>query len=266
MTESSRPDVASGQRPAASGDPRIDSLLNEGLDHYFAGRFEHAIHLWTRVLFLERHHGSAHAYIERARGALAERQRRADESLQTVGRLLEEGRAREARTVLTEAVASVGEDERSAALRLRLERLERVTGGGARIHAVPVSTPAWWKTAWHWANYRVRARAAVAVAVVLALAIAATSEGVRARLGWGAPAGAPVATATTVGVPVLSVGEVALARAQALYSRGRLAEALGALDRVGPEQTERSEADRLRVEIQRVLLASADDQARQGAR
>ncbi len=266
MTESSRPDAVTGTRAAASGDPRIESLLNEGLDHYFAGRFEYAIHLWTRVLFLDRHHGSARAYIERARGALAERQRRAEESLQTVARLLDDGRAGEARVALTGAVEAIGEDERTAALRLRLERLERVAAGGVRIHAVPAPHQPWWQPAWQWANYRVRTRVVAGAALLLALAIAATSQGVRARLGWGAPAGAPLTSVAPVTVPVLSVGEVALARAQALYTRGRLAEALGALDRVGPEQTVRSEADRLRVEIQRVLLASADDRARQGAR
>ena len=37
--------------------------------------YEQAIHVWTRVLFLDRGHARARAYIERARSALAERQR-----------------------------------------------------------------------------------------------------------------------------------------------------------------------------------------------
>ena len=57
------------------GDARIEQLLVAGLDHYFAGDFESAINLWTRVLFLDRHHDRARAYIERARSAQAERQR-----------------------------------------------------------------------------------------------------------------------------------------------------------------------------------------------
>ena len=54
---------------------RIEELLLAGLDHYFSGQHELAISVWTRVLFLDRSHARARAYIERARGAIAERQR-----------------------------------------------------------------------------------------------------------------------------------------------------------------------------------------------
>ena len=37
-------------------DARIEELLLVGLDHYFAGRHELAINIWTRVLFLDRSH------------------------------------------------------------------------------------------------------------------------------------------------------------------------------------------------------------------
>jgi hypothetical protein len=58
-------------------------------------------------------------------------------------------------------------------------------------------------------------------------------------------------------MPVLSSSEAALIRARTLYARGRLAQALQALDRVDDRSTVRAEADALRVEIQRLLLASA---------
>ncbi len=56
----------------------IEQLLLAGLDQYFSGQYEQAIHVWTRVFFLDRGHARARAYIERARGALAERQREAE--------------------------------------------------------------------------------------------------------------------------------------------------------------------------------------------
>ncbi len=56
----------------------IEQLLLAGLDQYFSGHYEQAIHVWTRVFFLDRGHARARAYIERARGALAERQREAE--------------------------------------------------------------------------------------------------------------------------------------------------------------------------------------------
>ena len=56
---------------------------------------------------------------------------------------------------------------------------------------------------------------------------------------------------------VLSNAEVAMVRARALYARGRLAEALQALDRVSSTAQNRVDADALRREIQRLLLATA---------
>ena len=41
----------------------IESLLVAGLDRYFAGDYDGAIHAWTRVLFLDRRHARARAYI-----------------------------------------------------------------------------------------------------------------------------------------------------------------------------------------------------------
>jgi hypothetical protein len=55
---------------------------------------------------------------------------------------------------------------------------------------------------------------------------------------------------------VPSSSEAALIRARTLYARGRLAEALGALDRVGAESPQWPVADQLRVEIQQILLAN----------
>lgn len=64
--------------PSSSRDQRIEQLLLAGLDRYFAGELEHAIQVWSRVFFLDRGHARARAYIERARGAIAERQREAE--------------------------------------------------------------------------------------------------------------------------------------------------------------------------------------------
>src|ERR1044071_4666781 len=65
----------------AEREARIEALLLSGLDHYFSGQYEQAIDVWTRVAFFERRHGRARAYIERARSALAARQRESEELL-----------------------------------------------------------------------------------------------------------------------------------------------------------------------------------------
>jgi hypothetical protein len=64
--------------PSSSRDQRIEQLLLAGLDRYFAGELERAIQVWSRVFFLDRGHPRARAYIDRARGAIAERQREAE--------------------------------------------------------------------------------------------------------------------------------------------------------------------------------------------
>src|SRR5439155_1608849 len=69
--------------PDADRDAKIEQLLLAGLDHYFAGQYDQAINVWTRALFLDRSHARARAYLERARSALAERQRQSEELLQT---------------------------------------------------------------------------------------------------------------------------------------------------------------------------------------
>jgi tetratricopeptide (TPR) repeat protein len=265
MTDAPRHAEQTTDRPS-SADSRVENLLTEGLEHYFEGRFEDAIHLWTRVLFLDRHHASARAYIERARGGIAERQRRADESLQAIAALLDAGHAIEARHRLTQVIAVTGDDERTAALRLRLERLERVSGGAQRIHAVPVPEREWWRAGLAVANHPVRLKHVGIAAAVVCLTVLISSPAVRTWMGFAPVTPVPVVGPAPVAVTVLSGGEVALIRARALYARGRLADALAALDRVGPEQNARADADSLRVEIQRVLLAAADDPARRGAR
>ena len=51
----------------AEREARIEELLVSGLDEYFAGRMDHAVNIWTRVLFLDRANDRARAYIDRAR-------------------------------------------------------------------------------------------------------------------------------------------------------------------------------------------------------
>ena len=128
MAEPRRLDSSSSP-DAAGRDGEIDALLVDGLDRYFNGRYDDAIHIWTRVLFLDRSHARARAYIDRARTAVAERQRRSDELLATTGQLLDRGETEGARLLLAEAVAASGDDEHAAALRSRLERLERAAAG-----------------------------------------------------------------------------------------------------------------------------------------
>src|SRR5258707_12804184 len=82
MSDPSRTESSRGRDAAASGadrDAKIEQLLLLGLDHYFAAQYDQAINVWTRVLFLDRSHPRARAYVERARRAPAHRQPQSEE-------------------------------------------------------------------------------------------------------------------------------------------------------------------------------------------
>ncbi len=241
---------------------RAEALLVEGLDQYFAGRYEEAIHIWTRVLFLDRSHARARAYIDRARTALAERQRRADELLQASRDLLEQGRTSEARHKLTEAVAETGEDDRASALRARLERLER-TRASARPDPAGRASVAEAVSGWTWPR-RSTGLALVVTAAALALVLlaAAANSAVRQWLDGDVAGEALVTADSPAPLPVLSSSEAALVRARTLYKRERYAEALKALDRVNADSPVHLQADQLRVAIQQLLLAGQLERTR----
>jgi tetratricopeptide (TPR) repeat protein len=244
----------------ADRDTRAEALLVEGLDRYLAGRFEDAIHIWTRVLFLDRSHARARAYIDRARTAIAERQRASDELLQATSEMLTRGDAAEARRLLDEMLDAGADDERAAELRMRIERLERASLS-ARAGSATVSA----QTAAPAVERPSRARRWTLVAglsaglVIVAFWLVPSTNDVpgleRERVPLSAASG-------DTSLPVLSASDVALVRARTLYSRGRLAEALQALDRVA-ELANVPAANQLRVEIQQALLASGTSARRQ---
>src|SRR3954462_5720153 len=110
--------------PALDRDAKIEQLLLLGLDHYFAARYELAINVWTRALFLDRSHPRARAYIERARSAVAERQRQSEELLLSGVAAFHRGDGDEARRLLKAAIDGGAAAEEALALLERLDRLE----------------------------------------------------------------------------------------------------------------------------------------------
>jgi tetratricopeptide (TPR) repeat protein len=265
-------------------DTKIEQLLLVGLDHYFAGRYELAINVWTRALFLDRSHARARAYIDRARSALAERQRESEELLQNGVAAFQRGEGDEARRLLQAAIDGGAPSEEALAVLDRLNRLE-VTAPPA---ASPRSerTPHERRTRTSAAESRSVAGISVAAVAVLAVSMAVLS-GVGAwknLVDWRsfaplasvaaraepAPATAPVAREAALPLP--RRGEMALLRARALVAGGHLRDALSLLDAVRPTDPQQPDVDRLRSDIQRQLLAlspvpSGDAPAREtGAR
>jgi hypothetical protein len=250
---------ASPEAPDRDRDARVEELLLSGLDHYFSGQHDLAVNVWTRVLFLDRGHARARAYIERARSAIAERQREGEELWHTGVAAFQRGDQPAARALLKSAVERGAGGEEAMALLQRLDRLDR--------SAPQIET----------------ARGPVRTGRELAIP-PAENDG-RSRLLWivaGVVAGVGLAALTLVSVgdrgarwlgltrdarlepplraeeplPVPAASELSIARARALRARGHLREALSALDPVRYGDRFRYEADELRGVIQQELLAA----------
>src|SRR5687767_2297876 len=128
MTDPLRSDRLRGgaDDPELDRDARIEELLLAGLDHYFSEQHELAINVWTRVLF-----------IERARSAVAERQRKGDELLHTGSAAFDRGDAEGARRLVASAVEHGASSDEALALLARIERLELAAPQSARVPRQP---------------------------------------------------------------------------------------------------------------------------------
>ena len=264
MTDQTRPDrLRAGDPHERDRDGRVEELLLVGLDHYFAGRFDLAINVWTRVLVLDRGHARARAYIERARGAIAERQREGDELVHSGSEAFDRGDMDGARQLLSSALEHGVASDEALALLNRLERLagvasqpEPIAGHpvrrllGARLPRAPRQSNGGSPLMW----IATGVAAGLLVATVAAVLLWIRGD---AWLAWTPP---PAATPTSVAaepVPVPSASEVWMARGRDLYAKGRLHDALGALEAIRPGDPLRAQADSCRAAIQRQLLAAA---------
>jgi tetratricopeptide (TPR) repeat protein len=250
---------------SADDDARIEQLLVTGLDHYFAGEFEAAINLWTRVLFLDRNHDRARAYIDRARSAQAERQRISEALVHQGLEAFDKGEVARARELLSDALDQGASHDVALGVLGRIDRLQ--VGQGTPATAAPAErrrrsnrplTPdaaepdhrgtlaLWWATA---------------AAMVFVAAIAFVLVAPNGLSDWfpaQATTDAPATTAPAPGpLPIPPPTEAFVNQARTMFASGKLRDALRALDRVPVGDTLRPDADRLRAAIQRELLAVA---------
>jgi len=244
-------------------DARVEHLLLQGLDHYFAGAYETAIHVWTRVLFLDRGHDRARAYIERARSAQAERQRESEELFHRGVAAFDRGETTDARTLLSAAASQGASPEVALSYLDRLDRLETPPRSAVPVDRMPGLPPPEDRPAPPAPSRPARWRLyAVAVTGVLAVAVAAWAAvvlfelaDIRAALQRSPAAPSPVAAEDPLPVP--READIALARARARFEAGHVLEALRLLDTIRSFDPARADADRLRAEIQQVLGLTA---------
>jgi tetratricopeptide (TPR) repeat protein len=244
---------------AAERDAKIESLLLAGLDHYFAGDYAQAIDVWTRALFLDRTHPRARAYIERARSAMAEQQRESDELLHNGIAAFERGEIEAARQLLNAAVQRGGAHDVALAFLTRIDRINAAAPAAPAEAATPARPP--FPAA---APSQPRGRPGWGV---LAFSIIALGIAGAVAISWDqwrtlVPAfrnglEPETAPARTVQEPLIvpRSGETAIERARALAASGKLYDALRAIDLVRSTDALRGEADKLKAQIQRELLA-----------
>lgn len=254
---------ANDLEPGGDRDAKIEQLLLVGLDHYFAARHDQAINVWTRVLFIDRGHARARAYIERARSALAERQRVSEELLQRGVDAFGRGEGDEARRLLQAAIESGAPAEDALAVLERLTRLEAASTPALAPRTEPSGRKA--------ADAPARGRRTVRAAMLAAgLLLAAAAIGALAaspdHAEWRSWFPLAVDDAPAVDAPVVHDvqlqlprrGEISLQRARSFASTGHLRDALLALDAIRPTDPQKVDADRLRADIQHQLLALTD--------
>jgi hypothetical protein len=263
MSDPARTDGNNGLDPRAvgDGDARVEQLLLGGLDHYFAGRYEQAVHVWTRVLFLDRGHARARAYIERARSALAERQRHCDELLHRGTAAFEDGQVVTARRLLTAAVEQGAPSEVALAY---LGRLDRLSGASLPADATPESPPAQAVAGPESPTSAPRRAWAVFAWLVVTGALAVGAVWFVGAVGelahWGMPATAAETAIKSPDdpLPTVRASEVALTRARTLFETGHAGDAVRLLGTIPLADPHRAEADRVLADIQRALLRAVD--------
>jgi tetratricopeptide (TPR) repeat protein len=266
MSDPLRTDVprAHDAELTSARDAKIEQLLLVGLDHYFAADYELAINVWTRALFIDRNHPRARAYIERARSALAERQRESEELLQKGVAAFRRGEGGEARRLLQAAIDGGAPSEEALALLDRMDRFENTPQPAAiaRVDRRHEAAPAETRRSRSTAVLFVFLLLGAAIVALATFAVAGDKSEWRSIVALVESAGgaepvslpaAPVIRETPLPLP--RRGEAILGRARALAASGHLRDALALAESIRATDPQKADADRLRADIQRQLLA-----------
>ncbi len=256
-------DPTSGDSPLAlpltdaEREARIEELLVSGLDEYFAGRMDHAVNIWTRVLFLDRANDRARAYIDRARRAQAERQRESEGLMHQGLQAFDDGDVEGARRLLTAAVERGAPHEQALPVLHRIGLLD-VTASSAQS---PAPRGRWRRTDRPSAG-AVSSRLgpwllAAGIAALGGIAVVVSEDRTPSALATSA------IDVGTAALPVPAASEAHLSRARQLFEAGKLPDALRVLERIDEGDAAYAEAQALRGRVQRELLTAAGPGSRE---
>lgn len=237
-------------RGAVIGSHKAKGLLEDGRRLLERGDPREAALVFGRLLLLEPEHAEAHSLMAAARAAVAESERRAQESLASAEAALASGEREAARQMLEEAVAAGADRDRVHSLTDRLDprggRLD--TAPEPESAEPPARLEAPGRSGWSRAAFIGLCAAAF---TVMGVGVASTWTGLLARLIQApSPRSAPLASADSTGT---GAGDRTVTRARRLLESGEAAAALSALDSVPPQDPAYPFARQLRAHAQRAL-------------
>lgn len=260
MTDSARSEpLGPPHEPGTEHDAKTEDLLLTGLDHYFAADYHQAINVWTRVLFLDRGHARARAYIERARSALAEQQRESEELLHNGVAAFDRGEIELARRLLTSSLDRGGPQELALPILARLNRLEAAFSAVESAQGPTTTRPMFAGAPAAAPSRPLRGLFFLLVAAGIAGAAFLAVNGRLGAIGWPNEVSAvavPPVPIIEERLPLPQPGDIMLKRARRLFMTGHPIDALRTLTSIRASDPHRADADRLRAEIQHELLKS----------
>jgi tetratricopeptide (TPR) repeat protein len=111
------------QSPDASS--RSSELFCQGEELFGSGQYHQAIHVWTRILFIDRGNSEAKLRIDKAKEAIAERQRILDAEIAEAKDLFDAGEIEGARACVRSVLELDGGHGEASALAAAIELLDR---------------------------------------------------------------------------------------------------------------------------------------------
>jgi tetratricopeptide (TPR) repeat protein len=125
--------------PAADAGSRTEALFRQGEEHFAAGEYQQAIHVWTRILFVDRGNLRVREALDEAKKVIAERQRRLDLDCAEAQRLFDGGDVEGARKAARAVLATDASHVEANHLEEKIAALER---RNEPARALPVGSPA----------------------------------------------------------------------------------------------------------------------------
>ncbi|HJS73880.1 MAG TPA: hypothetical protein VJ921_06295 [Vicinamibacteria bacterium] len=118
-------DEIESQEPSPDASSKSRELFQQGEELFSRGLYHQAVHVWTRILFLDRGNAEARLRIDKAKEAVAERQRRIDAEVAEARLLFDTGEIEGARERVRSVLAFDSRHGEASALAAAIDALDR---------------------------------------------------------------------------------------------------------------------------------------------